>query len=306
MPNTKNVRNFESLLRVGGLVTKKAGKIIGEKVINKTGVTIAADKLVAISGFDVTSKLPKIVLADNDAADLATDVYVALGAISDGKEGNVYKGGRSAANLNTNFGTVGDPVYLDATAGGFTGTVPTDSNAVIQVVGYTLVKSATIGQIQWNVKHNPTKIGDLNVVTGTKVLAATATTTTNVLASLTGFSWTLQAGGTYQFDVMLATTQTTNGGLAVALKYTTATMTSIEVLSEQKSASAIAVANSTTTTDATKFVDNKTAVYLTTQLKGTMVVGTGGSVAVQFAQNTTNSDTTSILLGSYATFTKVL
>src|SRR3990167_761413 len=37
-------------------------------VINKTGSAIASDKLVSISGFDVTSGKPKIVLADADVA----------------------------------------------------------------------------------------------------------------------------------------------------------------------------------------------------------------------------------------------
>lgn len=145
------VRNFTSIIRAGGF-SFKGRRVFGLQVINKTGSNIAADKLVAISGYDVTSKLPKVVLADADSADLATDVFVALRAITNGKTGNVYKGGTSAANLNTNFGTVGDPVYLDTTAGAFTGTAPTSSNARLQVVGYTMVKSATVGQIAWDIK----------------------------------------------------------------------------------------------------------------------------------------------------------
>lgn len=175
MPSPKAVRNYASVLRAVGFSTRESGRLIGIRVINKTGVAISADKLVAISGYDVTSKLPKVVLADADGADLATDVYVALAAISDGKTATVYKGGNSAATLNTNFGTVGDPVFLDIVAGAFTGTQPTALNARVQVVGYTMVKSATVGQIKWDIKP-PTKFAsnDVQQASGRTVAATTA------------------------------------------------------------------------------------------------------------------------------------
>lgn len=306
MAQPKNVRNFTSILRAGGIL-HRGRRMNGTAVINKTGSDIAIDKLVTISGYDVTSKLPKVVLADADSAGLATDVFVTLQALTNGKSGNVFKGGTSTANLNTNFGTVGDAVYLDTTAGAFTGTLPTANNSVVQIVGYTMVKSATVGQIAWDIGPI-SKISDQFVNSDVKVLAATVTTTTNVLASLSGFSWTLQAGATYQFEANLFTTQTTNGGLSVAFKYTTATLTSIAVDTYQSTASdntTAVSAQSTTTTDQTKFIDNKTAAYTSAKLRGTLVVNAGGTVALQTAQNTTNSDTTSVLLGSYARFTRV-
>lgn len=158
MANPKNVRNFTSIVRAGGFGFRSR-RMFGIPVINKTGSDIAADKLVAVSGFDVTSKLVKVVLADADAADLATDVYVALSKITNGKTGNVYKGGLSAANLDTSGATtVGDPVYLDTTAGGFTVTAPSGTGARVQVVGYSTVKSSTVGQIAWDIKP-ATKFG---------------------------------------------------------------------------------------------------------------------------------------------------
>lgn len=304
--NPKNVRNFTSILRAGGIL-HRGRRMNGTAVINKTGSDIAADKLVAISGYDVTSKLPKVVLADADSADLATDVFVNLSTLTNGKTGNVFKGGTSAANLNTNFGTVGDPVYLDTTAGGFTGTAPTAQNARVQVVGYTMVKSATVGQIAWDVKP-VSKVGDQDWNSDAKVLAASATFTSNsVLTSLSGFSWPLQVG-TYVFEVNLPSTMTTNGGLSVALKYTSATATSIQVQTYASTATDNGTAvstQSTVTTDATKYFDSKTAAYTLVTLKGSLVVGTAGSVAVQVAQNTSNTDTTTVLLGSYARFERV-
>lgn len=139
------------------------------------------------------------------------------------------------------------------------------------------------------------------------VLAATQSFQTNtVLATLTGLTATLTAAKTYNFEIELYTTQTTNGGLEAAFHYTNSlTLTSIAAFSQQVSASAIATAQFTTTTDQSAIVNNKTAVYLMTRITGTLVVNAGGTISVQACQNTSNSDTTSVLLGSFARFTRV-
>lgn len=204
MAAPKNVRNFTSILRAGGFAFR-GRRLEGIAVINKTGSAIAIDKLVAISGYDVTSKLPKIVLADADAPDLATDVYVTLSAISNGVSGNVYKGGTSTANLNTNsVTTAGDPVYLDITAGGFTATAPTASNARVQVVGYAHVKSATVGQIAWDIKP-PTKLSslDTNYASGRSAAAVAAVASVATLTPAADSSFDVQMN-------VLVTTATTH------------------------------------------------------------------------------------------------
>lgn len=163
-------RNFWHILRADGFVFRGRRKF-GIMVINKTGSTIATDKLVAISGYDTTTKLPKIVLADADSANLATEVWVTNKSIVDQKTATVFKGGMSAANLNTNSATsVGDPVYLSATAGAFTSTAPTDPAARTVIVGYVQVKSATVGQITWDIQ-DPSKLSaqDLTVASGRAV-----------------------------------------------------------------------------------------------------------------------------------------
>jgi hypothetical protein len=144
----------------------------------------------------------------------------------------------------------------------------------------------------------------------TKVLAADVTYTSNTtLATLTGFSWTLVAGATYLFDINLPTTMTTTGGLSVALTLTTATLTSIQMQTYAATATDNSTAvstQSTTTTSATKFFDSKTAAYTLVTLKGSLVVGTGGTIAVQAAQNTSASggDVSTVKLGATATFTR--
>lgn len=311
MATQPNVRNFVGTVRADSFLYRQR-RGAGLRVINKTGSTIAVNKVVAISGYDTTSKLPKIVLADADSAGLYQDIWVTKTSVSDGKQTNVYKGFMSTATLDTSgVTTVGDAVYLDTTAGGFTATAPTASNAVQQIVGYSQVKSSTVGQIAWDIAQ-ASRGSDLSGTNSseTKVLAASAAFTSNAtLASLTGFSWTLVAGGTYQFEVNLPATMTTNGGLSVALKYTTATLTSIQAQTYAATASDNTTGvstQSTTTTDATKFFDSKTAAYTLVTLKGTLVVNAGGTVAVQVAQNTSHIDTTTVLLGAYAKFTKVL
>lgn len=151
----------------------------GIKVINKTGSDIAADKLVAISGYDSATKLVKIVLADptNSAH---TDIWVTGSAITNGASGEVFKGALSAANLNTSsFSTVGDSVYLSGTAGSFSASVPNPGSAF--VVGYVHVISATVGQIVWDIL--PTAVNTNSVSGGVLTVSGTISS-----ANITGTS----------------------------------------------------------------------------------------------------------------------
>lgn len=144
-----------------------------------------------------------------------------------------------------------------------------------------------------------------------KVLAAAATYAGTVTpATLTGFSWTV-VPGTYIFEVNLPATMTTNGGLTIAFALTTAVLTSIQYQSYAATASDNTTAVSTqgtTTTSATKVFDSKTAAYTLVNIKGSMVVGTGGTFAWTGTQNTSagGGDTTTVLLGAYAKMDRVL
>jgi len=147
-----------------------------------------------------------------------------------------------------------------------------------------------------------------NIFSDVKQLAADATassaSTGATLTSLTGFSWTLVTGGTYAFRVRGKVGFTTNGGLSMAFKYTTATIASILVTAVQRTASVFALASSTTVTDQTKFIDQKAVLYVDVELEGSLVVTTGGTVAVQFAQNTSHSDVTTVSKGMTAWFVR--
>ncbi len=147
-----------------------------------------------------------------------------------------------------------------------------------------------------------------NITADVKVLAADATassaSTGATLTSLTGFSWTLVAGATYAFRIRGKVGFTTNGGLSMAFKYTTATLTSILATAVQRTASVFALASSTTVTDQTKFIDQKAVLYVDVELYGSLVVNAGGTVAVQFAQNTSHADVTTVSKGMVAEFVR--
>lgn len=163
--STVAVRRFGTQIQSPGFYLKTKREY-GIRVINKTGSAIAANKLVAISGYDVTSKHLKVVLADADSANLATDVYVTRASISDGAKATVYKGFQSPATLDTSsVSAAGDPVYLDTTAGAFTATAPSAGNAVVVLVGYVIAKSSTVGQIHWDIQP-PQKFGSNSIQTG--------------------------------------------------------------------------------------------------------------------------------------------
>ena len=203
------------VLAVGGIAHLKY-KFVAIPVYNESGASIAADKLVAIIGYDVTKALPNIVLADANTA-THTDVYVTLNAIANNTEGYVFKGGKSASTLDTSGATtVGDPLYLSETAGAFTSTAPTASDAIVLPVGWSTVKSATVGAIHWHIgeaEKYGTRAAQTALVAATATLTVTASAhafRTVTLDAVAGFASTLPAatgtGNRYRFAVKTALT----------------------------------------------------------------------------------------------------
>lgn len=180
-------RDNASVIKTKGLVYKST-TTLGIQVINKTGADIAANKLVAVTGYDVTSKRVKVVLADADVA-AHDDIYVTKEIISNGKQGHVYKGFLSPATLDTSsVTTVGDPLYLHTSAGAFTATAPTASNAMAVPVGFAAVKSSTVGQIFWQIGPRSV-IGSNQFQTGAGADASLVTATGTIAsADITGTS----------------------------------------------------------------------------------------------------------------------
>lgn len=183
-----------------------------------------------------------------------------------------------------------------------------DDGAIIQpnVLSFpagTTINSATIATptITGGTISGATISGTIS--SSSKVSSAQVDATTTTLANITGLtSITLVAGATYRFEIELAGTCGGTGGWKVAFKYTTATLTSIEATGLGYTASAVAVQHSTTTTDQTSLLNSNTA-FIYGRIIGSMVVNAGGTLAVQFAENSANS-TSSIYAGSCATFVR--
>ena len=115
----------------------------GVSARNETGGTLVKGTLVRIDAGYSTSK-PLLVKADADAGLYATHVVSA--DIANNANGDVYALG-SLTGLATNGQTIGDKVYLSATAGGFTFTAPTGADQVVQEVGIVVTVDASTGTI---------------------------------------------------------------------------------------------------------------------------------------------------------------
>jgi len=136
-------------LRVSGLRTHANVEGVRIKVRNATGGTIAANSLVYFSGThsDGTNNYPKITKAISTTSVGSTYFAQAVtsASIADGADGTaaIFL---ELSSQNTSSGTVGDLVYLDTTAGGWTRTRPTGGQ-YIQVVGTITVVHASTGRI---------------------------------------------------------------------------------------------------------------------------------------------------------------
>ena len=125
------------------------------KIRNETGGTLSGNDLIYLSGTysDGTDNYPTAAKADSTAA-LATN-YFAI-AIVDANISNNADGtallSKEVSGLNTSGSTVGNPVYLSSTAGGWTLTRPT-SGEFIQVVGYVSVVHASSGRIVFDLSQ---------------------------------------------------------------------------------------------------------------------------------------------------------
>ncbi len=162
-----------SIQTISKAFAKMGGAIIGGQpygviqICNKTGSSIAAGKLVYISGFDATLELPTITLADADTSAKVAQ-FVTKVAIANNAKGLVYEK-QEIGDLNTNGASaVGDLVYLSATAGGWSLSAPSGADQIVQIVGFVTVKSATVGKILFLLQpRNVTVVGTSGVQGGT-------------------------------------------------------------------------------------------------------------------------------------------
>jgi len=152
-------------------------------------------------------------------------------------------------------------------------------------------------------------VPDLTLALGTNYTQVCTTQldkTNSTLANIVGLTgFAVVAGGVYTFVANLSGTSTANGGLKVAFKYTTATMTALDATGIGLAADATGVVTHTTTATDQASLFTGLAAIISVRIYGRITVNAAGTIALQAAQNTTHADTSSIYIGSSLTFTRV-
>ena len=148
-------------------------KRIGLPVDNSTGGSLAAGTLVYISGYDASTGAPQITKADADSRQAE---YILNAAIADGAAGVVYRG-YTLGSLDTSGSSVGDPIYLSATAGSWSASALTGAAQISQKVGVVVTSHASTGSIQFLLPGEILKIGSGNLQSKSVAVSALADST---------------------------------------------------------------------------------------------------------------------------------
>lgn len=143
-------------------------------------------------------------------------------------------------------------------------------------------------------------VGDVSLCTTAFSLSASTT-----LTDVTGMTTDVLQPGTYDFEIRLTTTAGASGGVKAALKQSTASMlSSLAATAEGLTASAIAVTQTTSTTDAASLIAATTA-YIRVRIEGVLVVSKAGTLKLQVAQNASDATATTVAVNSFMTFRKI-
>lgn len=136
------------------------------------------------------------------------------------------------------------------------------------------------------------------------IVTAALTKNANVtLGTITGLSATLEAGETYVVKLALPCTAGASGGIKVALATSdTLTLTSSNIGAKVMTASALAVASTTSGLDTAV---GATSAAVLVEVNAVLVVNAAGTLIVQAAQNASNGTDTVVLVNGSMTVTKV-
>jgi len=119
------------------------GRALFLHVYNDTGSTLAKGKAVYVSGYDSTTGLPEVSLADNTSASTARAIGLIYDDIASAQSGRALVHGWFE-EVNTLSYNAGDRLYL-STSGNLTSSDP-GANAESQLVA-TVLKAATAGEM---------------------------------------------------------------------------------------------------------------------------------------------------------------
>lgn len=116
--------------------------------IYSAGVLSKGD-LLHIIGYNAVNDVFQVEKADADTSGKPAQLIASED--NEGSETSLASDIEELTGLNTNAGSVGDPVYLDATtAGSWTLAAPSGADQLKQIVGRIKVKSETVGKIVFN------------------------------------------------------------------------------------------------------------------------------------------------------------
>jgi len=113
-----------------------------------SAAVLAKGDLLHITGYDATNDVFSVEKADADTS--GKPAQLVASEANAGSATSLASDIEELTGLDTNAGSVGDPVYLSATAGSWTLTAPTGADQLKQIVGRIKVKSATVGKIKFN------------------------------------------------------------------------------------------------------------------------------------------------------------
>lgn len=125
-------------------------------------------------------------------------------------------------------------------------------------------------------------------------VSATSGTTGTTLTNIPGLSIPVVAG-TYRFEAYLTGTSTTNSGVKFAIANSGTTTSAVYTGIQYNNATVNAHA---TTTTAGNAVGAATTVFTDATIEGSIVVSAAGNLTVQFAQNASHADTTTVNAGA--------
>jgi len=116
-------------------------------VYNNSGGAISEGDTLYVSGYNATEELyevSKAVVTESNTTTLYA-TWIADEGIANGASGKAVKV-RPLTGQDTSGLTVGRPIFLSTTAGGWTGTLPVAANR-IQIIGYVAVVDASVGRV---------------------------------------------------------------------------------------------------------------------------------------------------------------
>ena len=124
-----------------------AGNAMDAPIVVRARTAISKYDLLYPSGYNADKGVVEVLKADADATNPARVAWwIAAEAISDNALGLAVRS-ILATGRNTEGRTIGDPLYLSTTAGGFTQTAPTGAGHGIQQVGVVVKVGSSDGEV---------------------------------------------------------------------------------------------------------------------------------------------------------------